>query len=128
LHQADLRVSEVDEEIAVSSRLGAEGGWITVAPHHKVHASGAYLRISNELLQGFKRFFGRSLHQPNDTMWHGRFDGYEDAYRLHNSYSQLIHNNPNELADFELSRREWDLIKITIDIPLQDRLQEVRGR
>jgi hypothetical protein len=125
LGQADQRGSEVDEEIAVLSRRGAESSSITVAPHQKVHAFGAYLRKSNRLLEGFKRLSGRSLHQSNDTRWHGRFDEYEDACRLRDSYSQLIHNNPNKLADFEYSTREWDLIKITIDISFQDRLQEV---
>ncbi|KAL1581666.1 hypothetical protein WHR41_09652 [Cladosporium halotolerans] len=116
LRQADLRGSEVDEEIAVLSRRGTEGGWITVSPHQKVHAFGVYLRKSDRLFQDFKRLAGRSLHQPNDTRWHSWFDEFEGAYRLRDSYSQLIHNNPNDLADFELSTREWDLVKITIDI------------
>jgi hypothetical protein len=56
------------------------------------------------------------LHQPNDTRWHSWFDEFEGAYQRRDSYSQLILTNPNDLADFELSTREWDLIKITIDI------------
>ena len=67
LRQADLRGSEVDEEIAVLSRRGTEGGWITVTPHQKVHAFGTYLRKSDRLFQEFKRLARRSLHQPNDT-------------------------------------------------------------
>lgn len=116
LRQADLRGSEVDEEIAILSRRGTEGGWITVTPHQKVHGFGTYLRKSDRLFQEFKRLAGRSLHQPNDTRWHSWFDEFEGAYQLRDSYSQLIHNNPNELADFELSTREWDLIKMSIDI------------
>ncbi|GAB7336404.1 hypothetical protein MBLNU13_g09122t1 [Cladosporium sp. NU13] len=116
LRQADLRGSEVDEEIAVLSRRGTEGGWITVAPHQKIHAFGAYLRRSDRLFQEFKRLARRSLHQPNDTRWHSWYDEFEGAYQLRDSYSQLIHNHPKDLADFELSTREWDLVKITIDI------------
>lgn len=87
-----------------------------MTPHQKVHAFGAYLRKSDRLFQEFKRLAGRSLHQPNDTRWHSWFDKFEGAFRLRDSYSQLIHNNPNELADFELSTRELDPIKITVGI------------
>lgn len=115
--QADAHNLSIDDElVALSDSANGFAGRIACEPHQKIHAFGARLRRTDKLIAAFRSLAGKALHVPNDTRWHSWFDEFNDAYELRESYSALIRQFPEELGDFELSVKEWDLIKTSIDI------------